>query len=192
MTTLNRVLSVLACVLLALGCSDEKKQECNRVLEGGHATEGAWIEMLDGAEDAIVGDPNASVITSPTEGQVLPAAEPAPLFAWTSSIATLPRPPRGAPILESIGSLFEGTAWAHEHPVTGAVYHLKITIPGRDCELEVITTETQWQVDDESWSAMKAASGELTLQITSAYMQETRITEAPHRPAQPRSFRVGP
>lgn len=188
------------------GCGgDGDGDGCRQVIEGGHATEGAWNTMVDGDEDAMVGDPSAPDITSPTEGQVLSADDAAPRFTWTSPIASLgPGSPRttlarsgmtrvaGPTLLESLVSLFEGTAWAHEHPVTGAVYYLQITVPGSDCEIRVITTELEWQVDDESWATMKGASGDISVQITSAYMQETRISEGPYRPAAPRTFRVGP
>jgi hypothetical protein len=81
------------------------------------------------------------------------------------------------------------TAEAHLPPYTGDIYLVQVTVPGRECPVQVLTSELSWQIDEASWAIMAGAGGQaLSVQITSAYLQENRLKEGPYRMATPRTF----
>ena len=54
-----------------------------------------------------------------------------------------------------------------------------------------MTTELEWQLNADEWTAVKAAAPEtVTVNVISAYLIENRITEGPFSPTTPLSLRV--
>jgi hypothetical protein len=185
-------LSFLVALVSCSGSSDP----CGEPLYEGGATDEAWRTMVDGEQRAEVNATKAPTFATPSQGQVFDKSDPAPRFSWASPLAKGPAPQshrRDAqhPFLERILSFFVSTAHAHAPPVTGDVYYLQIDIPGQSCPLRVLTTQLEWQVDDESWDLLKAAAGKtLSVRILSAYLTENRITEGPYQPPAATTFQV--
>ena len=189
--------------LLSFGlwhCGDDDPSECPEPAYGGDATDEAWRTMVDGDDRAIVGDEHAPALTEPAEAAEVSAAGTSLRIVWASPIARARRVPRGprravpAPAWPAgLGSLLEGTAWAHLPPVTGDIYWLRLTVPGRVCPLEAVTTQLEWVVSGDAWQDVRAAVGQtVTIDLTSAYLNENRITEGPYRPSALRAVSVVP
>jgi hypothetical protein len=190
-----------ALLLLTSACDGEETSKCGEPLYGGSATDEAWMTMVD-AEEKAADSSRAVALMSPTEGEAFAANAAPPRFSWTSPLrASLerdtptsrlalarPRPSRGP--LAWLGELLVPTAEAHLPPFTGDIYRVQVSVPGRECPIEVLTSELSWQVDTASWATMGEAAGQdLSLQITSAYLQDNRLKEGPYRMATPRTFR---
>lgn len=205
MTTRRRILgSVCASALLLLtsacGKDDPETPKCGEPLYGGSATDEAWMTMVD-AQKKPMDSSRAVTVMSPTAGETIAASASPPLISWTSPLRAslerptsgrlaraVPRPTRGP--LAWLGELLVPTAEAHLPPYTGDIYLVQLTVPGRECPLEVLTSELSWQMDAASWDTVAGANGqELSLQITSAYLQENRLKEGPYRLATPHTFR---
>jgi hypothetical protein len=187
-------------LLLTAGCGKDEEPRCGEPLYGGSASDEAWRTMVD-AQSRPTDASRAVTLMSPTEGETFTASAAPPRFSWTSPLrASLeqstqsryaqahPRPSRG--VLSWVAELLVPTAEAHLPPYTGDIYFLEISVPGRECPLQVLTSELAWQVDAESWTAMGEAAGQdLRLQVTSAYLQDNRLKEGPYRLETPRTFR---
>ncbi|MBN1208895.1 MAG: hypothetical protein JXB05_28815 [Myxococcaceae bacterium] len=203
MTTRQRLLGTAcasALLLLTSACGKEEEPKCGEPLYGGSATDEAWRTMVD-AQKKPLDSSLAVTLMSPAEGETFAASATPPAFSWTSPLrASLERdtpsrlarasarPSRGP--LAWLGELLVPTAEAHLPPYTGDIYLVQVTVPGRECPIEVLTSELSWQVDAASWATMGEAAGqELSLQVTSAYLQDNRLKEGPYRLATPRTFR---
>ena len=202
MTTRRRIVeSVCASALLLFtaACGKEEEPKCGEPLFSGAATDEAWMTMVD-AQKKSADASKAVTVTVPHPGRVLHRGRGSPRISWTSPLrASLVRdtpgrlaqasPRRSRGPLAWLGELLVPTAEAHLPPYTGDIYWVQVTVPGRECPVEVLTSELSWQVDATSWSTMAGANGqELSLQITSAYLQENRLKEGPYRLATPRTF----
>lgn len=185
--------------LLALSCAacgDDDPEGCGEPVYGGAASDESWRTMIDGDDRVQVGAADAPVLTAPAEDAEVSASSGALTISWDSPIA-LGVPRRASPPapdwLDDLRGLVEGTAWAHLPPVTGDIYWIRITVPGRECTVEGLTTEETWEVDDDAFAALAEASGQtVTIDVTSAYLTENRITEGPFRPASPRTISIVP
>jgi hypothetical protein len=202
MTTRQRILwSVCASsLLLTAACGKDEEPKCGEPLYGGSASDEAWMTMVD-AQSKPTDASRAVTLMSPTEGETFAASAAPPRFSWTSPLrASLeqdtpsryavarPRPSRG--VLSWVAELLVPTAEAHLPPFTGDIYFVEVSIPGRECPLQVLTSELSWQVDAASWSTLGEVAGQdLRLQVTSAYLQDNRIKEGPYRLETPRTFR---
>lgn len=189
-------------LLLTSACGKDEPQPsaCGEPLYGGSATDEAWMTMVDALQKSADAS-KAVTLVSPSEAQTFAADATPPRFSWTSPLASaveLNAPsryaqahPRRAPgPLAWLGELLVPTAHAHLPPVTGDIHLVQVTVPGRECPIEVLTTDLEWQVDAASWQAMGEAAGQdLTVQVTSAYLKDNRMTEGPFRLATPRTFR---
>ena len=159
-------------LLLVAACGSD--DPCGEPRYGGAATDEAWRTMLDGRARVTAGGPDAPAFASPSEGQVLAKTGAAPRLSWTSPLARKPqavRPP-------------------HLPPVTDDVYLVEIRVPGDSCPIDLLTTELEWQLADDEWTRLKAATGTVTVDLIGAYLVENRITEGPFSPAAPLSLRV--
>jgi hypothetical protein len=203
MTTTRRILASFcgaALLLLGSACDKEEEQNCGEPLYGGSATDEAWMTMVDAQKKAADAS-RAVTVTAPAEGEVHPANTPPPQISWTSPLrASLERDTPGRLALASprssrgplawLGELLVPTAEAHLPPFTGDIYLVQVTVPGRECPVQVLTSELSWQVDEDSWAIMAGAKDQpLSVQITSAYLQDNRLKEGPFRMATPRTFR---
>ncbi len=164
-SVMKRLLFVMALV----GCSGSD-DPCGEPAYGGDATDEAWRTMVDGEARVMTGHAEAPTIVEPTGGQTISAGAGPMLISWTSPIAKVP----------------------HLPPVTSDVYLVHITVPGRECPIALLTTEEEWRLDASSWDLMRSAGGNLSIEITAAYLAENRITEGPYRPAAPTTFTIGP
>jgi hypothetical protein len=201
-TTRSILVSFCGVTLLLLGsaCGKEEEQKCGEPLYGGSATDEAWMTMVDAQKKAADAS-KAVTVTAPAEGEVHPANTPPPRISWTSPLRAslerdtpgrlalaFPRPSRGP--LAWLGELLLPTAEAHLPPFTGDIYLVQVTVAGRECPVQVLTSELSWQVDEDSWAIMAGAKDQpLSVQITSAYLQDNRLKEGPFRMATPRTFR---
>lgn len=189
-----------ALLLLTTACGkDEQTSQCGEPLYGGSATDEAWMTMVD-AETKPMDSSRAVTVTAPAEGETIAASAPPPQLSWTSPLrASLERdtPSRLARAsrrssrspLAWLGELLVPTAEAHLPPFTGDIYLVQLSVPGRECPIEVLTSELSWQMDASSWNEVAGANGQnLSLQITSAYLQENRLKEGPYRLATPHTF----
>jgi len=199
---LGRSVGPCLALLVLSGCDGDDDSGCPEPVYEGDASDEAWRTMVDGDDLAQVGSANAPDVTAPAEGAEVSAAADGLPISWDSAIARISLParrpirtrPGEAPgLLEDVRALFEGTAWAHLPPVTGDIYWIRIQVPGRECAVQGITTELGWEVTGAAWEAVRAASGQsVTIDVTSAYLTENRITEGPYRPAEPRTVTIGP
>jgi hypothetical protein len=202
MTTRRRILeSVCASALLLLtsACGKEETPKCGEPLYGGAATDEAWMTMVD-AQKKSADSSKAVTVTWPSEGENHPQNVPPPRISWTSPLrASLERdtpgrlaqasPRRSRGPLAWLGELLVPTAEAHLPPYTGDIYWVQVTVPGRECPVEMLTSELAWQPDAATWSLMSEPTPQgLSLQITSAYLQDNRLKEGPYKLAQPRIF----
>ncbi|MFL5348936.1 MAG: hypothetical protein ACJ8AT_29405 [Hyalangium sp.] len=205
MTPRQRILgSVCASALLLLstacGKAEEPTSKCGEPLYGGSATDEAWMTMVD-SQTKPMDSSRAVTVMSPAEGETLAASSPPPQLSWTSPLrASLERdtPSRLARAsrrssrgpLAWLEELLVPTAEAHLPPFTGDIYLVQLTVPGSECPIEVLTSELSWQMDAASWNQVAGANGQnLSLQVTSAYLQENRLKEGPYRLETPRTFR---
>jgi hypothetical protein len=190
-----------ALLLLTSACGKEAPEsKCGEPLYGGSATDEAWMTMVD-AQKKPMDSSLAVTLMSPAEGETFAANATPPTFSWTSPLrASLERdrPSRHARAsarssrgpLAWLGELLVPTAEAHLPPFTGDIYLVQVTVPGRECPVEVLTSELAWKVDEASWATLGGAAGQdLRLQVTSAYLQDNRLKEGPYRLATPRTFR---
>jgi len=196
-----KALGAAALLLTLVAC--ESGSECGEPLYAANATDEAW----HGLEDALKRAPDSSravTLLSPSEGQVYTGADAAPLWEWSSPLSSVleqdgakgrlalrarPRPERS--VLSWVGELLVPTAHAHLPPYTGDLYLVEVSVPGRTCPVRVLTSELAWQLDTASWNTLREAAGNaLTVQVTSAYLEQNRVTEGPFRMATPRTFRM--
>jgi hypothetical protein len=208
MTTRHHTLgTACACALLLLttACGkDTAEPQCGEPLYGGSATDEAWMTMVD-AQKKPMDSSRAVTVVSPIEGETFAGSAAPPRFSWTSPLrASLERTSPGRLArarsrsskgpLAWLGELLVPTAEAHLPPFTGDIYLVQVTVPGSQCPVEVLTSELSWQLDAASWNALAGTNGaDLSLQVTSAYLQENRLKEGPYRLATPRTFhRAGP
>ncbi|MDY7229863.1 hypothetical protein [Hyalangium rubrum] len=203
MMTRQRILwSVCASsvLLLATACGKDEESQCGEPLYGGSASDETWMTMTDALKKEMDSS-KAVTVTSPAEWEAFAADAPPPLFSWTSPLrASLerdtqsryaqarPRVSRG--VLAWLGELLVPTAEAHLPPYTGDIYLVEVGVANRQCPLQVLTTELSWQVDEASWRLMGEGGGQdLSLRVTSAYMQDNRLKEGPYRMVATRTFR---
>ncbi|RYZ42620.1 MAG: hypothetical protein EOO71_07150 [Myxococcaceae bacterium] len=199
--------STAAVALLGLtACDGDDEQpapECGEPLYAGGATDEAWRTLVD-AQNKAQDSSRAVTLVSPESGQTYLTSDSAPLWQWTSPLrASLQRPGRTEPspvgrprdtgrsVLAWLGNWVLPTAEAHLPPYTGDLYWVKVQVPGRQCPVELLTSELQWQLDDGSWQTLREAAGQaLSVQVLSAYLVQNRVTEGPYTLAQPVSFGV--
>lgn len=209
MKTLSRKLlwTSLSAALLALApaCDNDEPEadECGEPLYGGDATDEAWRSLVD-AKDKATASAEAVTLESPTEGQAYIGTDAPPTWRWTSPIASLtpgaapltPSPqvrPRdeGRSVLAWLGNLILPSAEAHLPPFTGDIYWVQVTVPGRTCPVEMLTSNLEWQLDAATWDTLRGAIGQdLSIQVTSAYLVENRLREGPYKLATPRTVHM--
>ncbi|SET97186.1 hypothetical protein [Stigmatella erecta] len=187
-------------LLLTAACGEDDAPVCGEPLYGGSATDEAWMTMTDAAKKP-QDTSHAVTVDAPSEGQAFAADAAPPRFTWIPPISSreaAASPGRLAQAhrrrapgpLAWLGHLLIPTAEAHLPPYTGYIYWVQVTVPGRPCPVDVLTSELAWQVDPESWRMMGTAAGkDLSLQVTSAYLLENRLMEGPFRQETPRTFR---
>ena len=192
----------VAALTLATSACD-RTSECGEPLYAGKASDEAWRAMVD-AKLRPADSSRAVTLLAPTEGELYPASATPPRWEWTSPLrASLVRPGQGAlaatPPRSSrsfsswLGELLLPSAHAHLPPYTGDLYWVEVSVPGGTCPVaQVLTTELSWQLDANTWAELGKHAGEaLSVQVTSAYLQDNRVTEGPYRLATPRTFRRG-
>ena len=208
MKTLSRKLlwTSLSAALLALApaCGkDDPDTECGEPLYGGNATDEAWRSLVD-AKDKATDSSQAVTLDSPAEGQSYVTTEAPPTWRWTSPLASYvpgsepftpshPSRPRdeGRSLLAWLGNLVLPSAEAHLPPFTGDIYWVQVTVPGRECPVELLTSNLEWQLDAATWDTLRGAvDQDLSIQVTSAYLVENRLREGPYRLAAPRTVRM--
>ena len=85
-------------------------------------------------------------------------------------------------IVDGIGAFVIPSARAHLLPVSSDAYLLDVVVPGRQCPVSIVSTELSHALDADAWSILKEAAGQtLTIQLTSAYLANGRITEGPFK-----------
>ncbi|MBJ6764619.1 hypothetical protein JGU66_27945 [Myxococcaceae bacterium JPH2] len=194
-----------ALALTACGKDDPPTtDECGEPLYAGKATDESWRALVD-AKDKAADSSRAVTLLTPEPSQTFAASDPAPRFTWTSPLrASLERPgktrpstvghPRasGPSFLARVANWVVPTAEAHLPPYTGDLYWVQVQLPGQKCPVAVLTSELEWQLDDTTWKTLRDVAGkDLTVQVTSAYLVQNRITEGPYQLATPVTFRVG-
>ncbi|HYO55951.1 hypothetical protein [Archangium sp.] len=192
----------VAALALATSACGKDADTCGEPLHAGKSTDEAWRALVD-VKQRPLDSSRAVNLLSPSEGEMYPAGANPPTWEWSSPLrASLQRPGPGALALEAaprpsrsftdwLEDLLVPTAHAHLPPYTGDLYWVEISAPGSECPVaQVLTSELSWQLDAETWAALgKHAGQDLTLQVTSAYLVQNRVTEGPYRLATPRAFR---
>jgi hypothetical protein len=83
------------------------------------------------------------------------------------------------------------SAEAHLPPFTGDIYWVQVKVPGRECPVEMLTSNLEWPLDAATWDTLRGAMGQdLSIQVTSAYLVENRLREGPYRLAAPRTVHM--
>ena len=158
---------------------------------GGDGNDEVWRTLVDGLESAVADVPDAPVIVSPVDGDVLSGDVP-PTLTWTSALKLAdaamtparpsklhPSSPRRRSILDALTQAVLPAAHAHLPPVTSDAYLVQIQIPD-GCRLEVVTTELSHTLDDSGWALLREAAGRaLVMQVFSAHLTNGRVTEGP-------------
>ncbi|WP_338873461.1 hypothetical protein [Myxococcus stipitatus] len=190
-----------AATLLALtaACGDDKSEPtCGEPLYGGDASDEAWRALVD-AEARATANADATRLTTPQSGTSYESTAAPPRWSWSSTLASAqPRPPAAPSVFDTarsmlahVGDWILPAAHAHLPPFTGDIYWVRVTVPGRTCPVEMLTSNLDWQLDAATWDTLKASAGqELSVQVISAYLLQNRVTEGPYRLAQPVTFRV--
>ncbi len=161
---------------------------------GGAATDEVETTLKDARKNATTSG-DAAQIQQPAQNAVYAAADGAPTFAWNSAlkIALFTRPDpaaqgvvrrRETSWVDALTSVVIPSARAHEPPVTSDAYLVDIALPGESCPVSVVTTELSAQLDEKAWAMLtKQTASALTMTITSAYLEDGRITEGPYQSA---------
>ncbi|QDE71842.1 hypothetical protein BHS09_35370 [Myxococcus xanthus] len=194
-----------AAALLVLGtaCDGEdapRDEACGEPLYGGDATDEAWRTFVD-AQGRPTDSSQAVTLESPVPGQTYALDAAPPTWRWTSPLASwlpshaprTPARPRETPraMMAWLGNLLLPSAQAHLPPVTGDFYWVQVTVPGRRCPVELLTSNMEWQLDAATWDVLRAASGQdLRVQVTSAYLVQNRLREGPYRLESPHTIRM--
>ena len=162
---------------------------------GGDGNDEVWRTLVDGLPAAVGDVPDAPVVVSPVDGDVLSGGDP-PTLTWTSALkladATMtparasplrpqlhPSQPRRRSLLDALTQVLLPAARAHLPPVTSDAYLVQIQIPD-GCRLEVVTTELSHTLDDNGWALLQETAGPtLVMKVFSAYLSNGRITEGP-------------
>ena len=176
--------AVVLALVAAAGCP--ANDPCVREPSyGGAANDEVWLTLKDAKANA-QHDGDFATVTSPATDAALPA-DNAPTFTWQSPLkiavgATTPQPLyRWHPSpFDELRELVIPRANAHLAPVSSDAYLADILVPGRACPVSIVTTELSHVLDEASWDIVKAAAGQpLTLQLTSAYLANGRVSEGP-------------
>ena len=189
-------LVVLAVQLVRCGAADEGSAgacegglPASVVYDGAasdEAIERVWDRLCDARTLA-----DAASLTSPAEGAVVSSTS-APTLRWAQQLSLAPARalPRQRTSGFSLPSISFGVqpAWAHLPPVTGWVYLLELR-PASGDSLWVFTDQLQWTPDPVSWRRI-ASGGEITVRITSAYLNQNVVEEGPWQ-GEARAFRIG-
>jgi hypothetical protein len=165
--------------LLALSACSPAVDPCGDPFYGTGATDEAWQAMVDADGRAVVDDSKSAAITqTPTEANRT--------IKWTTPLTAkvLRSPSRG--VLATLRSWVISDAYAHLPPITGPVHVLKIRVSGETCPIRVVTTQTEWPVKDEAWPKIKDHSP--CAEITSAYLNQNRVSEGPYKQREPTCF----
>lgn len=185
--------------LTTTACGDDKEPEskCGEPLYGGDATDEAWRALVD-AKGQPSDSTEAAQLALPAQGTTYSVNDAPPKWTWASSLASaLPRPVPVSPfdtarsMLARVGEWVLPTAHAHLPPFTGDIHWVRVTVPGRECPVEMLTSNLEWQLDAATWDTLKASAGQdLSVQVVSAYLLQNRITEGPYTLAQPVTIRI--
>ncbi|HEX8823980.1 MAG TPA: hypothetical protein VF794_28940 [Archangium sp.] len=193
----------VAVLSLAASACDSNSSECGEPVYVGRATDEAWRALVD-AKQRPADSSLAVTLVSPSEGQLYATEAAPPRWEWTSPLrASLDRPRSGALALAPpprssrsftawLGELLLPTAHAHGTPFTGDIYWVEVSTPGSKCPVaQVLTPDLSWQLDANTWAELGKNGNAFSLQVTSAYLQENRVTEGPYTLPTPRTFRRG-
>jgi hypothetical protein len=162
---------------------------------GGGGTDEAWRTMVD-ARGRAEGGADAATLVVPAADSTVAAGTPlqwqSPLKLSSSMPMPMPMPMPGPARSRATGfqrglrdavndafALVVPAAHAHLPPVTSDVHLIDLLVPGRTCSLQVLTTELTHSLSAESWDDLVEADGEITLELTSAFLTEGRVTEGP-------------
>ena len=183
------VAALLALASLALqGCPAADPCAAEEPGYGVQGNDEVWLALKDAKANA-THDGDFPTVTSPADGAALPSAS-VPTFTWESplKIALAPssgplfRRDRVQQIVDGIGAFVIPSARAHLLPVSSDAYLLDVVVPGRQCPVSIVSTELSHALDADAWSILKEAAGQtLTIQLTSAYLANGRITEGPFK-----------
>ncbi|WP_240358544.1 hypothetical protein [Myxococcus vastator] len=202
----KRLWAPCAAALLALGTACDGGEDappveaCGEPLYSGDATDEAWRTFVD-AQGRPTDSSMAVTLESPVQGQAYASDAAPPTWRWFSPLASrlpshaplTPVRPRETPraMLAWLGDLLLPSAQAHLPSVTGDFYWVQVTVPGRRCPVELLTSDMEWRLDAATWDTLRAASGQdLRVQVTSAYLVQNRLREGPYRLESPRTVRM--
>jgi hypothetical protein len=169
-------------------CHDhvEIDDPCGEPTYGGKASDEAWLTILD-AYDLATTDADAATLTAPALDAVL-TGDPAAL-TWTSPLSeasfVFPPAAHASPgftdrAAAALASLFSSRAHAHLPPVTGDIHYVELAISGEACGVRALTTDLAWTPTAAEWERLRG-KGPITLTLTSAYLNNNRVTEGPFR-----------
>jgi hypothetical protein len=193
-------LTCVAALSLATSACDSSS-ECGEPLYVGKASDEAWRALVD-VKQRPANSSMAVTLVSPTEGELYATDAAPPRWEWTSPLsASLDRARPGALAASPrssrsftawLGELLLPTAHAHLPPFTGDIYWVEVSTPGSKCPVaQVLTPDLSWQLDANTWAELGKSGPSFSIQVTSAYLQENRVTEGPYTLATPRTFRRG-
>jgi len=197
-----RPLSIACVAALSLATSAcDSSSECGEPLYAGKASDEAWRALVD-VKQRPANSSMAVNLVSPTEGELYATDAAPPRWEWTSPLrASLDRPrpgmlaasPRSSRSFTAwLGELLVPTAHAHLPPFTGDIYWVEVSTAGGKCPVaQVLTPDLSWQLDANTWAQLAKSGQSFSIQVTSAYLQENRVTEGPYTLATPRTFRRG-
>lgn len=179
----------VACLLIALSCAcaSDPTAPADVIYEAG-ATDEAWTAI-----DAVaptVDDALAPRLTGPTSPLARGAA--APTFSWTGAAVgdgSATRAPTRERWQRVVWRELFPVAYAHEPPVTGAMYRLIIDLPGA-APIRVLTGATSYVPSPDAWTRIQSATAPIGVELLGAYLQTGRLQEGPYVAATPTTIEI--
>jgi hypothetical protein len=182
----SRALLVASVSWLSFACSDDEP--------GGNGNGGPDIELEDVVfvnisdealermvEKTPVDEPSERLeFRTPTEGEVF-ARDSAPTFAWHRVESARRQTPRERSPWQRFAHELKtfvspiGVAHAHGPPYSGTAYFLVFSTAEDSKVLRVFTAGVSFTPDPESWEKLVTATGEITLDVSSAVFEESLL-----------------
>lgn len=168
---------------LRCGGDDHTAEGLPQVIYEGDASDEALERFWAKVPSATPSTTSGAVLSSPSNGAVLPAATP-PTLRWMLATASRLADPQettyGSRRIAPARWLEIAPAHAHLPPVTGMVYLVELrTSAGEAAPSRLFTTNTEWTLDATTWSALKAAKKPVEVTIWNGYLNQNVVEEGP-------------
>jgi hypothetical protein len=173
----RRLIASLSLALVAfatVGCPAEGGTviDEDNVILINMASDEVLLSIVDAVDsgDLVIDDALAPAMVTPEPGQALPAATPAQ-FAWSLPSAARKTPRHGT--------------------TSGDFVWIRMEGGGLAAPIDAIAVDvTNWTPTADEWARITAATGEVTITLTSAFVDNGVLMEGPFRRTSPSTFSI--